>query len=807
MLPPASGGPAQTATRTWPGELLRLGLLTGFACWLAHPFLTGRLIGGGDAWWYANMLRDFLTQVRGGIFPVWTGQTEFAFNGAVYPLRAAPFYQHLAGLLDLLTGRRLDTFALQNATVFVSLLGGVHVAYFALCRLAPARRNLAAVLSALYVACPGVLGLITSQDLYSSCLATPFLPLVTCGLALSLREDGACHAEASCEGGPVAPTCLDGVARRPKLETSEAGLVSPRLETSEGGWKAQRMMVVGLALTWYAHAPLAAWLTLISVGVQAVRLVLHGFSRQVCKEIAGGALLFAGLAAYVFVSVATLRGGDSAGIIPFAIERGRIVAVLREAFPHSLLPVRMPATSLGDLQLGYALWAVLGAGCAASLMPGRRRLLTLAIPAVVLVIMLLPVPGITTRLWHSIPESLARLTNYWPMHRLYPVLAALALPLGMLAFSSWLPLREVPSNKYQVSRVPPLSPSPSLSLSPSLSHSLTPLPSLSLSFLAVLAVTWSGWEAGKLVATAQVRTATWQETGLKQRPENAPLMNHAYGLSLALPPYFSNGVMDPWFELRVLGGTGRRVIVQDNASFVIHQNPSPWCDFTTKLDVNPGIWNLSPELVLQPGRRHLLEFDFGGQRYAGTLQIEGLHFFRQYVLPASGQPLAFGAKGFSAHWLPLWTTTELPETIRLRFIPDASITTNRSPVFARYRWYTADPQTLPLRIDSLSPLHLTATLEKPGLLETFRMQFPGYRAQVDGKDSTVERSPNGLVAVALPAGTHTVGIDYRPPGRLRLALAVSAATWLGLLAHLAWGASFKSQGPSSKIDSLVTPPP
>jgi hypothetical protein len=702
MLPPVSGGPAQTPPRTWPGELLRLGLLTGFACWLAHPFLTGRLIGSGDAWWYANMLRDFLAQVRGGIFPVWTGQTEFAFNGAVYPLRAAPFFQHLAGLLDLLTGRRLDAFALQNATVFVSILGGVHVVYFALCRLAPDRRNLAAMLAVLYAGCPGVLGLITSQDLYMSCMAAPLLPLVTCGLALSLRE---------------------------------------------GGWPAQRMMVAGLALTWYAHAPLAAWLTLIAAGVQAVRLVLHGFNRQVCKEVAGGALLFAGLTACVFVSVATLRGGDSAGLIPYAIERVRIVAMLREAFPHSLLPVRMPATSLGDLQLGYALWAVLGAGCVASLTPGRRRLLPLTAAAVLLVMLLLPLPRVTPWLWNSLPESLARLTNYWPMHRLYPVLAALALPLGLLAFPSGRGLNRV-----------------------------------LLAALGVLAVTWSGWEAGKLVATARLRTMSPQETPIRRLPENAPLMNHAYGLSLALPPYFSNGVMDPWFELRVLGGAGRRTVLQDNASSVIRQNPPPWCDFTARLDANPGVWNLSPELVLQPGRRHLLEFDFGGQRYAGTLQIEGPHFFRQYVLPASGQSLAFGAKGFSAHWLSLWTSSDRPETIRLRFIPVASIKTSRPPVFARYRWYPVDPQTLPLRIDSLSPLRLTVTLKEPGVLETFRMQFPGYRAQVDGKDSAVERSPNGLVAVALPAGMHTVGIDYRPPWLLPLALALSAATWLGLAA-------------------------
>jgi len=731
--------PPQILRRTWPGGLLRLGLLTGFACWLAHPFLTDRLIGGGDAWWYANMLRDFLTQIRSGIFPVWTGQTEFAFNGAVYPLRAAPFYQHLAGLLDLLTGRRLDAIALQNAAVFVSVLGGVHVAYFALCRLAPDRRNLAAVLAGLYASCPGVLGLITSQDLYMSGMAVPFLPLVTCGLALSLRD---------------------------------------------GGWKAQRMVVTGLALTWYAHAPLAAWLTLITVGVQAVQLVLYGFSRQVLKEVAGGALLFAGLAAGVFASVATLRilwGGDSAGIIPNPIERVRIIVALREAFPHSLLPVRMPAVNLGDLQLGYTLWVVLGASCFASLKPGRHRLLPLTVAAVVLVVLLLPTPSLTPWLWNSIPESLVQLTNYWPMHRLYPLLAALALPLGILAFTPF------PADASRESESPSLSPSLLV---------LSSFGKVGLLSLGIIAVLWSGGEADKLVITARQRTLSPQENAVRRLPENAPLMNHAYGLSLALPPYFSNGVMDPWFELRVLGRAGRRAVIQDNVSSVINENPPPpWRDFTARLDANPGIWNLSPELVLQPGRRQLLEFDFVGQRYAGTLQIEGPHFFRQYVLPASGQPLAFGTKGISAHWLPLWTSSGQPETIRLRFIPDASIKTSRPPVFARYRWYPVDPQALPLRIDSLLPLRLTVTLNEPGVLETFRMQFPGYRAQVDGRDSAVERSPNGMVAVSLPAGTHTVGIDYRPPWLLQLALALSAATWLGLLASTlyTWGSTLRVQ--------------
>lgn len=698
--------------------LVRLGLLTALALWLTHPFLTGRSIGSGDAWWYANMLRDFLLQLRNGVFPVWTGQTEFAFNGAVYPLRAAPYYQHLGGLLDLLTLRQLDAFALQNLTVVVTALLGVYTAYFALRRLAPERRNAAAVLSALYISCPGVLGLAASMDLHMSHLATPFLPLVTCGLALRLRENGS------------------------------AG---------------RRMMIIGLALTWYAHAPLAAWLTLITIVAMAIWLARHRRERRAWVEAGVDALWFGCLVAAVFASVAGLRGGDTTGIMPFAIDRTRIVSALREAFPESLLPLRMPATNLGDLQLGYGLWVVLIAGCATALARKPRRLWPLAAAAVSLTILLMPIPGLTAGLWNILPESLASLTYYWPMHRLYPLLAALALPLGMLAFT------RAKDHGPQTTR--PLS-----------FFIFARASGAALSFLAALAVVWATWQAGRLATTAEIRTVTGQDTVRRRLPENTPLMNHAYGLSTALPPYFSNGVMDPRFELRVLDGTGGREIAQDNARGVMSDGAAAWTDLVATRDANPGVWNLAPEFELQPGKCHLIEFDFAGRQYTGTLQIEGGRFFRQYRLPASGEPLAFGAGESSARHLALWTTSDRPESIRLRFIPDPGAATGRPQPFARCRWHTTDPSSLPLRVDSLMPLRLTAALSEPGLLETFRMHFPGYRARVDGMAAAVERSPSGLVAVSLPAGMHRVEIEYRPPWPLRLALFVSAAAWIALVA-------------------------
>lgn len=746
MSRPAPGNIEPPSLRSRTEELLRLGLLTGFALWLAHPFMTSRLIGSGDAWWYGNMLRDFLEQLRHGIFPVWVGQTPFAFNGAVYPLRAAPYYQTLAGAIDFLTGRRFDAFALQHATVVVTLLLSVHVTYFAVRQLAPNRRTAAALLSAFYAACPGVLGLVTSMDLYMSFMATPYLPLVTCGLALSLHRRAPPASGSNGSGGV-------GV-------------------NGAGGWRAQLMIVIGLALAWYAHAPLAAWLTLITAFVEAVRLGLEWHYRNTWREVIGGAVLLAGLVAAVFVSVDSLRWADSASIIPYAIDRAKIISALRSAFPGCLLPVGFPAVNLSDLQLGYVFWGLLVGGGAFALRRGHRRLLLLAAPAAVLVIMILPVPGITAWLWNVIPESLARLTYYWPMQRLVPVLAALALPLGMEGLARFEAKDRGPRTKGQgsISEFQP----PTAASSPPRFGPVSP--TLSLFLLAALG--WSAWQAGKLVGTVEVRTATAQMTAIKQRPENAPLMDHAYGLSLKLPPYFSNGVMDPWFELRVLDH-GRDI--EDNASAILADDHQPWRVFRVHLDANPGIWDLSPHLTLRPGRRQLLEFDFGTRHYAGTLQIEGAHFFRQYLLPASGESQAFGSKPSLPHWLPLWTTTDHPEEIRVRFIPGAGAAALAPPVFARFRWHVVNPRMLPLRIESFAPLRLSTSLRRAGLLETFRMYFPGYHAKVDGRPAPVKPSPYRLVAVSVPAGVHTVEIDYRPPWALRLAIVVSALTWLGLV--------------------------
>jgi hypothetical protein len=112
------------ARPAWGGTdrgALRVLLVGAAALGVLLPFFTDRLIGGTDARWYATMLHDFVAQLRAGVFPVFIGQGEFAWNGAVHLFRSAPVYMHVAGAWDFLTWRVLNAPALQHLAI---LTGG-----------------------------------------------------------------------------------------------------------------------------------------------------------------------------------------------------------------------------------------------------------------------------------------------------------------------------------------------------------------------------------------------------------------------------------------------------------------------------------------------------------------------------------------------------------------------------------------------------------------------------------------------------------------------------------------------------------
>src|ERR1700691_3397138 len=186
MAEPLSGAVGAGPIRRWTaGRSARIALIVLAGMALMRPYLTRGIIGGGDAKWYAIAVGDFLEQVRAGIFPVWVGQSRYLFYGGVFPLRVAPYLEHFAAVVDLITGRSLPLFVVLNLTLASSLVLGFLACHFCLSEVVPGRPWMAAVLAFLYASCPGVLGLAYAQDLYMSFMTLPFLPFVFLGIVRS----------------------------------------------------------------------------------------------------------------------------------------------------------------------------------------------------------------------------------------------------------------------------------------------------------------------------------------------------------------------------------------------------------------------------------------------------------------------------------------------------------------------------------------------------------------------------------------------------------------------------------------------
>lgn len=684
-----------------PGrEALRWACLLAGALWLAHPYFSPHLIGTGDALWYHHLLADAVRQFRAGEFPLYVGQSEFMFNGAVYPHRVAPYHQYLAGLLDLLTGRTLGFFALQHLTIILSFVGGAFGAYHAATRLAPAHRWPAAGLALLYVACPGVMGLAYAQDLYMSVMTLPWVPLALGGAWLTFREYS---------------------------------------------WRALGALVLGLGALWWSHPPIAMWVTALAGLQQAVCLArLHPVWPRLGRGLAAAGLL-AALVAYPFVSALLLRApGES--VVPYRMDRALLLKEIHDAFPACLLPLDPTASPLSQLQLGYALWLLLAGVIALAAWRRRMEGLVAGALAAFLLVLVLPVPGLTRPLWLAFPESVVGLSLYWPMQRLYIIAAGLTIISAAELLAGVDPRRA--------------------------RHLLAAA--------LLLGLTWSLREAVVFQSTARERAAANTDSAKWARPENVTPMRHAYHLFSRQPDTMSNGVMDPQLESRLLDPVNGNPLPTPAPA-------GPWAVMTGTLDANPGILNLEPTFTLLPGRRYWLRFDFFTKDYTGVLQLIGPEFFREYALPSSGKPRAFGTKPEAAHILPLSTSGPDPVVVQLRFIPtQAGVRAESFSPFARFSFVEVDSRTLHVELHSLVPYQVTVRSPVSAILETPRVLVPGYEAIVNGKHTPVLSTPQGFVGVPVPEGTSEIRIQFTGPIALRAAFALSALSWLSLPLAIVW---------------------
>lgn len=689
-------------------NLRRLGV-AAFALWLLHPYASPRIIGGGDAGWYAATLADVLAQSRAGIWPVFVGQSEFQFNGSIFPVRVAPLFHHLGVLIDIFTLRTLDPPAVQNLLLIAVGLAGAFVCYATLGALLPARRWLAASLSGLYLACPGVLATAYGTDLYMTWMTVPWLPLALWGSVRSFREAGF----------------------RPLLP-----------------------LVAGVALLWWGHSPIALWTTLLVGAAQLARLVLVRRNAGEWLAAAGAAGLFLLLTGYPFVSVLVVTPEKDGSNLEYTVTRpDAIVGFVKEAFPAAIRPLKPAARPFELFQLGWSLW--LGAAYALILTARLRRkeALWLSGSALLLLLLLTPVPGVNALLWKAVPGFIRDPTGIWAMNRLYLIAAALIV--------------------FAVAAVAP-------------EPGKTGRTGRWLTWLAVLGLGWNAWEAARLMARAVASDRLGLVQPSRLRSENLVLTRYSYLVFGRPPSYFSHGVVDPALEQRLFARDSQ-TLVTGNLEVLSAMAPPAGArglaqgELLGERESDSATWRINPHFRVEPDRRYALVFDSIHAQAAGVLVIDGLTLHRVYQLPSYGGENAFGAGPEANRALSLFTSGQEPMEIALTFIATGEPPGPALSAFGHYRWIEYDPAALPVHVTSWMPYEARVRAPAPGWLETPRMFQRGYAAEVNGRPAAVAKSKQGLVMIEVPAGESAATLAYHAPFALRASYWISLATLAGLI--------------------------
>ncbi len=526
-----------------------------------------------------------------------------------------------------------------------------------------------------------------------------------------------------------------------------------------------------LGMCWWGHAPIALWTTLFAACSQAARIAFSKAGEVRWMPVAGAAFLFCVIAAFPIGSVLFYPPdhGQSLSAVQKA-SPGTILYFLRDAFPGTLLPLTANGRSPGDFQFGYALWALLlyciffrfrGA-------PIETRILLVA--AALLAVLVLPVPGISLIAWDAVPGFIRNPTGNWASPRLFmPMAAATVFALAADSGSAARP------------KLPP---------------------KFLASALIAAGCVWSLMEASKFAVESRLIAKEPLAMIDTLLPENLQLTRYSYGMFPSLPDTFTHGVTDPLLENRLLNEGSGAPFVENAKSAIALSEPVSAARFRKASD-GASVIELDKPLLIEPGRSYLLELEIRRAEFAkGALQMAGSEFIRVYALPEHGGPRAFGIGGDHLGVIPVWTTRGTSEQIVVRFLPSVSLPLDKAVQFAAgARLLSYDPGKLPIRVDSWIPYSARISSPSAALLETPRMFQPGYEAWVDGAPAQVSKSPDGLVCVAVPAGSSSVRLRYAPPTGLRLLFWLS---FIGAALSLAASAALLSKRSGARWRAAAT---
>jgi hypothetical protein len=721
------------AGAAWPGqpaEPYRWLLLGGFATALLFSFYRAVTLGAGDAYWYTIMLADFTEQLRAGVFPVWVGQTQYAFNGAVSPLRLAPWFQHAGGLRDLLTWHTLAPVALKNAVIAVNGLAVAFSTYGCLRVVLSRRPGLAAVLAALWLASPGVLAPLFLGDMIMTFMAMVFLPVVVLGCWLVWTRDG---------------------------------------------FRVRVLLAAGLSGTWLSHTPIALWCSLLAATVCLAKFFSRKSWRIQLRRGLFTAALFLLLGSLPLLSVLSLDNVNTAAA------SGAVAAEqVALAFPRNFLPIAEPpiAEPLPAYQVGYA---VLGAFALALLLLAASRPrpdggVLFAVLAAAPALFVLPLPGVTAFFWTHVPSAFVTINNIWPMQRLASLWAFL------MFFSLALVLREPRfAERTWVCAVF------LFVLAGSGAWSWHEGQKLSRHLAAsrgTLRATAEELAPNNLTLTRYAYTSFSESPGyyshgfVDYELENRLLDFETQALLVDNGDYAAPAVhlpTSPAIMPRFVQGGDLIAISAEGEHFTVEP----------ALPLQPGIHYALRLEFARPGRQGLLYAIEAGMKRQYLLPDSGVG--SAHASPARG----FGSLDTSGRVISLTVGELQSQGISLHYMGSANLNDSRLPsdrfVLAHYWLYAYTAADLPISVRSLVPYRAAVESGIKCWLETPRMWLTGYRATVNGAAAEVRRSPNNLVMIALPPGHSDVSLRYSPRWWLAAAFWLCLGGWLAVLSAAATG--------------------
>lgn len=795
---------ALRAGASLPAERVRRILLLASGLVIALPLITCNAVGGTDARWYAQMLADFIGQLRSGVFPVFVGQSEFAFNGPVHPFRSAPAYLWLAGIWDLATFRSLSFVALQHLTGITACLVAATGMYAALTAAVRGNRWLAAGLALLYATCPVIIGTLQTKEMYMTAMAEAVLPLV-------VWANG-------------------GLFHRDDLQRYLA-------------------LAAALVLTWMAHPPVALIASMATLLIQGGRLAAASQSWAVLGRAAVGAIGFCAFGAYYFWSMREIPMGSSPPIlrdIPWVIGMGAgVVAVGRGLFQRrwkwlallvvaaglladgyrewlwwfvwfgaiagacaalpralyarlfggrgpalvfaaAILAVALAgrtlpwaatvqsAVTLGglsgnptmgtaltasftgryngfDFEPGLVLWMLFGIALVSSIAARRATAQWLLIPVAGLVLFAIPLPGVTEFIAAHSPRGIAEVANLPLTLRIWPP------AIACLVLGAHLALESLAGGRNWLR--------------------------WAAAAAVVAGVLWSARNLVPVVRHGFAVTSNAALTAAWWNPTRTVMDHFVYDL-LACPQYFSNGKMDPRLETRLLAPDRETVVIgPEQIAERMEKKGATKLALTARPFPHSDQWlKILPTITVPARTTLLLRFEFLPEEYRGTLIFAGSSGYREYALPCSGQVRAFGSAPGASRVISIENPLAEPETYQLELLVGPGLSGKlRNGDFGNVTVSQFEPERSPLRLRSLAPYVVETHLDRGGCLETPRSYVPGYRATIDGNPVALERSTQTLAMLAVPPGDHVVEIRFVGTKALWAGLAVSGFAWtLGL---------------------------